>query len=170
MGRLRRAIVLVGFGAALMAVLSTRIAIAEESAVQQIDEALQNITTLVRPGKVGYATFWDGNKFIQCRRLIDRQTRCEAAGSTMQPSLKSILMGERLTRLATLGWALDPSFGNYTRTFPADASTARVASEILRTLVDAYRANEAGLELQTAGSSIFPARHASGHRRISLAA
>ena len=150
MGRLRRAIGLVGVGAALLAVLSTPIAIAEESAVQQIDEALQNITALVRPGKVGYATFWDGNKFIQCRRLLDRQTRCEAAGSTMQPSLKSILTGERLTRLTTLGWTLDPSFGNYTRTFPADAPTARVATEILRTLVDAYGANEAGLELQTA--------------------
>jgi hypothetical protein len=68
----------------------------------------------------------------------------------MQPSLKSILTGERLTRLTTLGWTLDPSFGNYTRTFPADAPTARVATEILRTLVDAYGANEAGLELRTA--------------------
>ncbi|WP_438876490.1 hypothetical protein, partial [Bacillus cereus group sp. Bc253] len=73
----------------------------------RIDEALQNITTLARPGRVGYATFWDGNKYIQCRRISDRSLRCEAAGTSMQPSLKSVLTGDRLTRLAALGWTLD---------------------------------------------------------------
>lgn len=149
MRRTRKVETPVGFGIALLALLVTTAAIAEENAIHQIDEALQNITTLVRPGKVGYATFWDGNKFIQCRRLPDRQIRCEAAGSTMQPSLKPVLTGERLSRLGTLGWTLDPSFGNFTRAFPADAPTDRVAAEILRTLVDAYGARDTDLELQT---------------------
>jgi hypothetical protein len=39
----------------------------------RIDEALQNITALVRPGRIGYATSWDGNKYIQCRRLPERE-------------------------------------------------------------------------------------------------
>jgi hypothetical protein len=33
-----------------------------QTANSRIDEALQNITALVRTGRVGYATFWDGNK------------------------------------------------------------------------------------------------------------
>lgn len=122
---------------------------AAQTANSRIDEALQNITTLVRPGRVGYATFWDGNKFIQCRRLPDRSLRCEAAGTSMQPSLKSVLTGDRLTRLAALGWALDPSFGNHTRIFPADFSTDRAADHIVRALDEAYAANVHDLDVQT---------------------
>ncbi len=76
----------------------------------QVDEALQNITTLVRPGRIGYATVWDGNKYIQCRRTPERALRCEAAGTSMQPSLRSVLTGDRSTRLTALGWTLDPQF------------------------------------------------------------
>jgi len=115
----------------------------------RIDEALQNITTLVRSGRIGYATFWDGNKYVQCRRMPDRALRCEAAGTTMQPSLRSVLTGDRLSRLAALGWALDPSFGNYAQTFPADIPTSRVADQILRTLTEAYGAELPNLEVQT---------------------
>jgi hypothetical protein len=113
------------------------------------DAALQNITTLVRADRVGYATFWDGNKYVQCRRLPGRELRCEAAGTLMQPSLRNVLAGDRLNRLAALGWILDPSFGNYVQTFPADMPTARIADYILRTLTEAYDANTADLEIQT---------------------
>lgn len=120
-----------------------------QTGAKQIDDALQNVTALVRAGQVGYATFWDGNKFIQCRRWPDRTMRCEAAGTTMQPSLKSALTGERLARLATLGWVLDPSFGNYVQTFPAGMATARVADHVLRTLTEAYGAEAEKLEIST---------------------
>jgi hypothetical protein len=120
-----------------------------QMASERIDEALQNITTLMRSGRVGYATFWDGNKYIQCRRMPERALRCEAAGTTMQPSLRNALTGDRLSRLAALGWALDPSFGNYAQTFPADMPTSRVADQILRTLAEAYGAEPPNLEVQT---------------------
>jgi hypothetical protein len=120
-----------------------------QTASSRIDEALQNITTLVRPGRIGYATFWDGNKYIQCRRLPERELRCEAAGTSMQSSLKNVLTGDRVNRLAALGWALDPSFGNYVQTFPADRPTAPIAVHILRTLTEVYAADAPGLEVQT---------------------
>jgi hypothetical protein len=115
----------------------------------RIDDALQNITVLVRATKVGYATFWDGNKFIQCRRRRDRQLFCEAAGTTMQPSLRSTLTAERINRLGALGWTLDPSFGNYTRTFPAELPTASIARQIEQTLQQAYAADLANLDTST---------------------
>jgi T3SS (YopN, CesT) and YbjN peptide-binding chaperone 3 len=120
-----------------------------QTASSRIDEALQNISTLVRAGRVGYAAFWDGNKYVQCRRMPDRQLRCEAAGTSMQPSLRNALTGERLARLATFGWALDPGFGNYAQTFSADTPTSRVADQILQTLTEAYGADPANLEVKT---------------------
>src|SRR3954463_10103175 len=69
----------------------------------RVADALQNISVLSRPGRVGYATAWDGNKFVQCRRQTNRAVRCEAAGTSMQPSLNSVLEGARLNRLAALG-------------------------------------------------------------------
>lgn len=120
-----------------------------QTANSRIDEALQNITTLVRPGRVGYATFWDGNKYIQCRRLPEREFRCEAAGTTMQSSLKNVLTGDRLSRLMALGWTLDPSFGNYVQTFPADRPTGSIATYILRTLTEVYDVDSPSLEIQT---------------------
>jgi len=120
-----------------------------QTANSRIDEALQNIAALVRTGRVGYATFWDGNKYIQCRRMPERTLRCEAAGTSMQPSLRSVLTGERLARLMTLGWALDPAFGNYAQTFAADMPTSRIADRILQTLTEAYGAETANLEMKT---------------------
>ena len=114
-----------------------------------IDDALQNITTLVRPGRIGYATFWDGNKYVQCRRLSDCKLRCEAAGTSMQPSLRRVLTGDRLSRLAALGWVLDPSFGNYVRTYAPDMPTARIAERILQVLTEVYAADTADLEIGT---------------------
>jgi hypothetical protein len=122
---------------------------AAQTGAAQVDAALQNISTLVRPGRAGYATVWDGNKYVQCRRLPSRELRCEAAGTSMQPSLRNVLAGERLSRLAALGWVLDASFGNYVQTFPADMPTARIAEQIMRTLREAYDANTADLEIET---------------------
>jgi len=81
--------------------------------------------------------------------MPDRTLRCEAAGTAMQPSLKSVLTGERLVRLAALGWVLDPSFGNYVQVFPADAPSARAAERILQMLSDVYGADTANLEIET---------------------
>lgn len=122
---------------------------AAETPASRIDAALQNITSLVRDGQVGYATFWDGNKFVQCRRLMTRELRCEAAGASMQPSLRNVLSGDRLNRLTALGWVLDSSFGNYVRTFPATMATTDVTEQIIKTLTEAYDATTANIEINT---------------------
>jgi hypothetical protein len=122
----------------------------------RVEDALQNITNLVRPGRVGYATIWDGNKYVQCRRQTGRGMRCEAAGMTMQPSLRTVLTGERLNRLTTLGWSLDASFGNYVRTFPAEMPAARIAEQIVRVLSEAYDATATELEIKTAWVADIP--------------
>jgi hypothetical protein len=114
-----------------------------------VEATLQNILNLDRPGQDGYATIWDGNKYVQCKRLPDRGLRCEAAGVLMQPSLERVLTPERVSQLAALGWRLDPSFGNYVQTFPAGITTTAVAEKILQVLVTAYDADIANLEVQS---------------------
>ena len=116
----------------------------------RVDTALQNILTLERPGQDGYATFWDGNKYIQCSRSKERGLRCEAAGTLMQPSLERVLTPDRASRLARLGWRFDPSFGNYVHTFPPGMATSLVADKILQALAEGYDADLAELEVQTA--------------------
>lgn len=157
-GALMRAFHLSLCGSLLIAVAVTANAgrAAAPAPAARIDEALQNITTLVRSGKVGYATFWDGNKYVQCRRQSDRTMRCEAAGAAMQPSLRNVLTGERLNRLVTLGWALDARFGNYAQVFPANLASARIADRILQTLTEAYDADLANLEIQTSWVADVP--------------
>lgn len=98
----------------------------------RVAAVLENITNLNRPGQDGYATVWDGNKYVQCKRLSDRNLRCEAAGLLMQSSLGHVLTPERVARLTALGWRLDPSFGNYVQTFPADAASSLVATKFYR--------------------------------------
>jgi hypothetical protein len=115
----------------------------------RVAAVLENITNLNRPGQDGYATVWDGNKYVQCKRLSDRNLRCEAAGSLMQSSLGHVLTPERVARLTALGWRLDPSFGNYVQTFPADAASSLVADKILQTLGEAYEADVADIEVQS---------------------
>jgi hypothetical protein len=112
--------------------------------------ALENITALVRPGQDGYATIWDGNKYVQCKRLPDRGLQCESAGALMQSSLEHVLTPEHIARLAALGWRLDPSFGNYVQTFSADAAPDVIAAKIVQVLGEAYDANVAELEVQAA--------------------
>jgi hypothetical protein len=41
---------------------------------------------------------WDGNKYVQCRRLPDRSLRCEVASTLMQSSLERVTP-ERVVRL-----------------------------------------------------------------------
>jgi hypothetical protein len=120
------------------------------ASMARIDTALQNILTLERTGQDGYATFWDGNKYIQCVRTKERGLRCEAAGMVMQPSLDRVLTPEKVGRLAKLGWRLDTSFGNYVQIFPPGIATSAVADKLLQTLAEAYDAELANLEVQTA--------------------
>ena len=122
--------------------------VAQQSPSLRIDDALQNITTVIRSGRVGYADFWDGNKYVQCKRTTIRELRCEAAGSTLQPSLRNVLTPERLTRLGTLGWHLDPAFGNYVQTFAADMPSSLSAEQIFKTLTEVYDINVQALEKQ----------------------
>jgi hypothetical protein len=130
--------------------------LAQTSSTAGIEDALQNITTLSRPGRIGYATFWDGNKYVQCRRQPDRSLRCEAAGTTMQPSMRAVLTGERQARLTGQGWILDAGFGNYVRTFAAEVPTAELAGIILRTLAESYAVDITNLEIKTAWVADVP--------------
>jgi hypothetical protein len=122
---------------------------AQEASRSRIEGALSNIATLVRPGRDGFATIWDGNKYIQCRRLPEQTFRCEAAGALMQPSLGRVLRPERIARLVELGWRLDPSFGNYVQVFPATQPIRDIAGHILQSLKDGYDADLTDLEVQT---------------------
>lgn len=105
--------------------------IAEPSSPIQsrVEAALTNIMTLNRPGEDGFATVWDGNKYVQCRFTRDRQLRCEAAGALLQPSLSHILAPERIARLTALGWRFDPSFGNYVQNIPSDWPASQIADK-----------------------------------------
>ena len=85
----------------------------------RISSVLSNIVSLERPGQDGLALAWDGNKYVQCRRMADHSLRCEAGGALLQPSLAHVLTPARVARLTKLGWQLDPSFGNYVQVFPA---------------------------------------------------
>jgi hypothetical protein len=120
-----------------------------QTAIARIDNALQNITNLARAERVGYATFWDSNKFVQCRRMPNRDLRCEAAGTILQPSLKNVLTDTRLNRLDTLGWIVDPAFGNYVNTFAPNQPTLAIANQIERILREAYGADMTALDIST---------------------
>lgn len=148
MGSINRAIARMTFISAFGLSLAVASQAAEPAVT--IGQILENITAIIRPGRVGYATVWDGNRYVQCRRLPDGVFRCEAAGTVLQPSLKAVLTGERLNRLAALGWSIDPAFGNYVRLFPSSMTTAAVAGQILKTLTEGYDANPGALEFRTA--------------------
>ena len=115
----------------------------------RLEQSLQTILKASRPGQDGLVTVWDANKYVQCRRMADRNLRCEAAGSVMQPSLKPVLTPDRVAALNGLGWTLDPAFGNYQRTFTADVSAADIADAVLTALDRGYAADPAGLEFAT---------------------
>ncbi len=116
---------------------------------QKVAAAVTTILTLDRPGRINLATVWDGNKYVQCRRLKDRALRCEAAGALMQVSLEHVLTPERIGRLAAMGWMLDRSFGNYVQTFRPDTSAQEIADKMLAALAQAYDADIENLEVET---------------------
>jgi hypothetical protein len=115
----------------------------------RFEDALQNVLTLERAGQDAYATIWDGNKFVQCRRLIDRSLRCESAGARMQPSLTHVLTPDRVSRLNALGWSPEPHFGGFVQTFPATTTPGQVADRVLQALADGYGARLDALEVAT---------------------
>lgn len=115
----------------------------------RVELALANIATLNRPGQDGYATVWDGNRYVQCRRMPDQALRCESAGALLQPSLARLLVSERVARLGALGWQLDPAFGNYVRSFPAGMPASDVSGHIVQVLREAYDADPANMEIAT---------------------
>ncbi len=135
--------------AALFGWPGSGVAGASEESRSRVEAALTNIMTLHRAGQDGLATIWDGNKYVQCRRMPDRVLRCEAAGTLMQPSLARVLAPERIARLAALGWRLDPSFGNYVQSFPAGLSAREIAERILQALKEGYDADLAELDILT---------------------
>jgi hypothetical protein len=120
-----------------------------QTSQSRVEAALTNILTLHRYGQDGFATIWDGNKYVQCRRMPDQTLRCESAGTLMQPSLARVLTAERIARLGKLGWQLDASFGNYVQNFAAGLSASQIAERILLALEDGYDADLANLEVQS---------------------
>lgn len=122
----------------------------EQAAIRErVITAISAITVLERPGRDNLATVWDGNKYIQCRRISDRSLRCEAAGAMMQVSLSHVLTPDRIGRLAATGWTLDSSFGNYVQTFRPETSATEVADKILAALAQGYGAEMQNLEVET---------------------
>jgi hypothetical protein len=106
-----------------------------ETTESKVVAAIETIKVLERPGRDTLATVWDGDKYIQCRHMSDQTLRCEAAGSKMQVSLSHVLTPDHVGRLATMGWMLDPHFGNYVQIFKSD--------------VPAYEADVPKLEIET---------------------
>lgn len=115
----------------------------------RVEAALQNIIALQRPGQDGYATVWDGNKYVQCARAPRGGYRCEAAGALMQPSLSGVLTPERVARLAALGWRPDPHFGNYVQSFPPATTLGQVAFAVVEALQEGYDAEIIRLQVRT---------------------
>jgi hypothetical protein len=114
-----------------------------------VEAAIGNMMSLDRPGQVGLATIFDGNKFVQCRRLEDRSIRCEAAGTLLQPSMSHTLTGAKLEALEAFGWSLDASFGNWVQNFAADATPQRIANEVETALADVYDADPKSIVAHT---------------------
>jgi hypothetical protein len=123
-------------------------ALAQTSSAK-IEAAITTIRILDRPGRDNLATAWDGNKYVQCRRMRDRALRCEAAGTLMQVSLERVLTPDRIGRLAAMGWMLDPSFGNYVQIFRPDASAKEIADKLIAALAQGYDADIQNLEVET---------------------
>jgi hypothetical protein len=126
-----------------------------------VTEALYNIHNLKRPGQQGYATVWDGDKYVQCHFLPNQSLACEAAGVMMQSSMGRVLTAEKRLRLTLMGWRLDPSFGNYIQIFPPSLSVDQVSDLVLSTLSQAYDADLMQLEVQTrwVAHEACPPRH-----------
>jgi hypothetical protein len=121
----------------------------ETEAQSEIESILRLLLKPIERRWETLATVWDGNAYIQCRRLGDGTWRCEAAGSLMQSSLRHVLTPERIDRLHQFGWRLDPSFGNYVQDFAADLPPEEIAAVLLTSLVQAYCVVVGRLEFQS---------------------
>ena len=155
--------------AALLVLLGAAVSRAAEDSQSRVEAALSNITTLQRPGQDGLATIWDGNKYIQCRRMPDQALRCEAAGALMQPSLGRALVPERVARLAALGWRMDPSFGNYVQSFPAGLAMRAVAEKIYKRSRKATTPTSPVWKRKPTGSRAYRVRRAMAQAKTSRA-
>ena len=124
-------------------------AAAAETTESKVAAAIETIKVLERPGRDTLAAVWDGDKYIQCRHMSDQTLRCEAAGARMQVSLAHVLTPDHIGRLATMGWMLDPHFGNYVQTFKSDVPAADVANKIIAALAQGYEADVMKLEVET---------------------
>jgi hypothetical protein len=155
---------------ALGLVVAGKALAAPPTATPKVIEALDNIRNLTRPQQDGYATTWQGNKFVQCHALSDQSLSCEAAGAMMQPSLEDVLTPERKQRLASLGWRLDPKFGAYVQVFPPTLGLDQVADRILTVLHQAYDADLTHIEVQTrwVGHQACPPRRGPGQIQAGL--
>jgi hypothetical protein len=145
----------------LLAVAMAGAAAWAQTSTDPVTAAIELVKALDRPGRDNLATVWDGNKYIQCRRMADHSLRCEAAGGLMQPSLQHLLTPERIGHLAAMGWMLDPSFGNYAQVFKKDVTAPQVADKIRTALAQVYDANMTNLEVETTSirSEPCPPRH-----------
>jgi hypothetical protein len=114
----------------------------------RIEVVLSNVMELERPGQMAVATIWDGNKYIQCRRVRGQPLRCEAAGTLMQTSLERVLVPGRVARLAALGWHRDPRFGNYVQSFADGVPVSQIADMILQALKEGYDADLTTLDVR----------------------
>jgi hypothetical protein len=120
-----------------------------ETSRSRVEAAIATIKVLERPGRDNLATIWDGDKYVQCRRMSDQTLRCEAGGALMQVSLARVLTPDRVGRLAAMGWMLDPSFGNYVQTFRSDAPASDVADKMMAALAQGYDADVEKVEIET---------------------
>jgi len=119
------------------------LALGETDRMKDLEKALRAAMVIVKheeSGRMHLAAFWDGNKYVQCRGDQNGGVRCEAGGALMQPSLAEVLTPDRVGRLSAMGWALDPSFGNYVRIFRRNASAKHIAAQMLAVL-NIYEAN-----------------------------
>lgn len=139
----------------VLAVMATSLTILAASPARaevgktNIEAAITLTRNLPRPGRDNLTTVWDGDKYVQCRALSAGAFRCEAAGSLMQPSLAHVLTPERIGRLAAMGWMLDPSFGNYVKTYRFGFPSETIAEDILAALSKGYDADVQHLEMET---------------------
>jgi hypothetical protein len=134
---------------AILVALTHPTSAAAQTTDSRLAAAITTIRALERPGRDSLAAAWDGNKYVQCRRMGDLTLRCEAGGSRMQPSLAGVLAPDRIARLATMGWRLDPSFGNYVQVFRPEASAQEIAAAILAALSLGYDADLQDIEIET---------------------
>jgi hypothetical protein len=130
---------------------------------ERVEAAIAWVKAEERPDRDGVATISDGNKYVQCRGAKGSELRCEAAGALMQVSMSRVLTPERIGWLTAMGWKLDASFGNYVRTFSADAPSAQVAEQVMAALQQGYAINLQTLDVGRQSITRAPCPPRNGH-------